>query len=186
MQNKRLLIILIILFGIAVVLVFFNQKSMQGSDVNNQSPNMAEVIPIVSPTPEKDQPQGTKPSAQPGLSSDEKAALAASSGVSNVDATQQIVLATKVAREASSVDVTGCEMDPVVLKVKYQKSFTLKNNGDEEVSVVFYADGIVRLIPKGGETNIKDDFGKSGSGLVGYYCRAGTKVHQGLVLMYSL
>lgn len=186
MQNKRLLIILAILLAVAAVLVFFNQKGMKESNTNNQNPNVTEVTPIAIPTPEEDQPQGAKPSAQPGLTVNEKAALAASAGDSNVDATQQVFLAAKVAQETVIVNVGGCELDPVVLKIKYQKSFILKNSGTEEVSVLFYADNIVRLIPKGGEIAIKADFSKNSSGLLGYHCRAGTKVHQGLVLMYNL
>jgi uncharacterized protein YbaA (DUF1428 family) len=143
--------------------------------------------PVVSQQqPSKDQPQGAKPSLQPSLTSDEKAALAASSAGSKLDATQQAALAAKVAKETGSINVTNCQLDPVVLKVKYQTNFTLKNKGTDEAAVVFYVDNVAHSVPGGSETSVKADFGKQGSGLFGYYCRAGSNVFQGLVLMYNL
>jgi len=189
MQNKKLLtFLLIILLVVAVLFVFGYLRNLQIDETNNQTLTNDESSGTSinnQQEPFEDQPQGAKPSSQTNLSADEKAALAASSGESAVDVNQQVVLATKVAKEMGSINVAGCQLDPAVLKVKYKTNFTLKNSGSDEVSVVFYADNKAHLVPALGEVSVKADFGKQGAGLFGYYCRAGSNVYQGLVLLYN-
>lgn len=183
MKNKNILwavslLVLLLVLG----LILFRKK---GAEVSSkvQNNNVSEVVPKNN---NAEQPQGAAPIAPSNLSADEKAALEASSGNSNIGAEAQLALAMKAAKETGVINVARCEMSPAVLKVKYMKNFTLKNAGTEEVTVVFYSDDVTRTVPAGGETVVSADFGKNGGGLFGYYCRSGAEVRQGLVLMYSL
>lgn len=183
MKNQKILwavsvLVLIIVLG----LILFRDKgaNVKGTAQNN---NGAQVVPSNT---NEDLPQGAKPSIPSNLTAAETAAIEATSRDSNLGADAQVALATKAAKESGEINVKGCEMSPAILKVLFQKEFTLKNTGTEESVVVFHADDVAHSVPPGGQTVVTADFGKGGEGLFGYYCRSGSNVRQGLVLLYSL
>lgn len=181
MRNKILWIVLVLVV-IVVAALSLSKRANMTEDLNGQVNDSSSVTTTDS---RNDQPQGDKPSLPSSLNEDEKAALSASMGGSKVESDQQMALAMKAAKEASSVEVEGCELSPAVLKVKFQTKFSLKNSGDDEVVVMFYADNVSRSVPAGDSVSVEADFGKSGSGLFGYYCTSNGVVRPGLLLMYN-
>ncbi len=148
-------IITIILVVIAVVLLMFIFK-----------PNLPENItqsPTTSPTP-------TPRQINQNLTQDENKLLSQvpTQGSSPEELMAHYNLAVKLAVSSSQLEIGGCEVKPLVLKVKDGSSFTIKNSSGEDRSISFDADNTI-FVPAG-KTHVQQVKFKNGPGLYGYGC----------------
>ena len=78
-------------------------------------------------------------------------------------------LASKLAEVSPTLDVTDCNLQPLVLSAEIERDLTLKNTSIYDVEV--YIEGKNYIVPPEDEIVIKAGFGKGG-GLYGYSCNS--------------
>ena len=78
--------------------------------------------------------------------------------------------ATSISKVSEFLNLTNCNSDPLVIKVKNGGIIKLKNDGDSELSIGIDANHIY-VVPAKSVKEIKADLGK-GIGLYGYGCNA--------------
>lgn len=85
------------------------------------------------------------------------------------------------AKNVTTVDISGCDPDPVVLGTKEAAIFKVVNNDPEKRRIVFDPEHSYQIQAKS-SMNIKADFG-NGPGLYGYGCDLGKGGATGMIFV---
>lgn len=144
-----------ILVGIAILL---------GAAVFNQQREKSSANPVPSPSPT------VQPLLLPANLTDDEKFILNPPSVEASRSTKQKHAQTvaKLAKQGSSLEIKECQPTPLVLEVKENTEFIIKNLDSVSKSITFDEDHQYK-IPGSGATTIKADF-KYGTGDYGYIC----------------
>lgn len=148
---QKAIIGLLIIAALALGFAILSRKTP--SNVNNTSNN-----PIPPPASQN---------ADAGLSEDEKKLF--NSPAQNASAEEKRAhydLAVRMSTESDKLEIKNCVATPVVMRVRLNSTFSVKNSGSNEIEFGF--DKKVKIAP-GNTVQVKADF-KNGVGLYGYGC----------------
>ena len=170
MGNKILIITISILLLLAIVLGYAIYSQRLGTTSSGESQS-AEVKAPVGPDsrPQGGSSQPNLPTAEElGITPEEFAAIDVPAPDASVEEKQKHFEAVqRVARDASYLDITKCEIaDPVVLKVR--DGVEVRNQDDVAHTIVMDANNQF-TIPAGATKQIKPNF-LHGPGAYGYGC----------------
>ena len=174
MQNKILLIRIIILVGTSLVLGYaIVQQNTSEELTNGLSQSRFNALDDQDVKVREEPPtfQVALPEAKElGITEDERAAIAhPRKDAPEEEKQSHFELVQKIAKEAQYLDITKCQIaNPVVLKVKLDAPITVRNQDNIDHVIVLNADNIFS-IPANTTMDIKPDF-QFGPGIYGYSC----------------
>lgn len=176
MSDKILTIITALLIILAIVLGYAIYKQRFEPSSSGKSEQIKEQVPVDSSSESKGDYGGLPSAEELGITSEELTALdfPASDAPIN-EKNNHIDVVNKIAKEASYLDITKCEIaDPVVLKIKESKGTKVRNQDSVPHTLRIDADNKF-IIPAGATEQIKPDF-LHGPGMYGYVCDQVTHV----------
>lgn len=141
-----------------------NKKNQPASqNTRSSSPNGA------NQNQAQQQRQNTTPvTPNPNLTADEKQALNPPKTNDPIEQKKFFDLITKLAKDSTELDISGCSAKPVVFRTKHAATFKVVNKDSTEHTMVIDKDRTYK-VPAKGSTEVKADFGKA-AGIYGYGC----------------
>ncbi len=161
---KKVLVIVLVLVAVVLALLLFKQKVGVPSDTLGDKNLGSPIASNWAPAP------GTEKEYLFSIKNDAPEA----------EKQRHFFYATSISKVSEFLNLTNCNPDPLVIKVKNGAILKLKNDGDAELSIGIDASHIY-VVPAKSVKEIKADLGK-GTGLYGYGCNA-SKTPAGMIFV---
>jgi plastocyanin len=158
MQKNLLLILGILLVAVGVTVLAFQMSKRSGSVMLTPTPTISSGVNQLSTAP-----TNTSSTVQKLLK------IMPKNNASQAVVTAFFAEVTKVAVATNSVDITGCSLNPPVVKVKKGSTLVFKNR-DSVTHKLDYRDWNLTVL-----ANEQAELKITGSGVQGYSCDGGTK-----------
>lgn len=156
--NRYAIYLIIILAVIAVILAIaiFREAIPKRARPTRQEPPTQQISPAPSSAPNASSPE------------EKQQLLGIRQDSSEEEKKRHADLVQRLARDAAYLDITDCDPQPIVMRLKDGGEFTVKNSdaGEREIGI---DPQHIYTIPGRGERKIKVDFGH-GPGVYGYGC----------------
>lgn len=151
---KRIVVVILVLVAVVLALLLLKQKMGTSSDALGNKNLGSPIAANWAPAP------GTEKEYLFSIKNDAPEA----------EKQRHFFYATSISKVSEFLNLTNCNPDPLVIKVKNGEIIKLKNDGDADLSIGIDANHIY-VVPAKSIKEVKADLGK-GTGLYGYGCNA--------------